>query len=123
MPMMPFIGVRISWLILARKSDLRRVASLGFFLGFFQFGDVAERQDEADRNTINIFFMQATGKDITQVSIFMPVTLDQLKFWHEAPRYNREPSGRRFRRPPAPSGRASPQLYSQPHDRHSQAFP
>ena len=27
MPMMAFIGVRISWLIFARKSDLLRVAS------------------------------------------------------------------------------------------------
>ncbi|MNN20132.1 hypothetical protein D3C81_1333930 [compost metagenome] len=27
MPMITFIGVRISWLMLARKSDLRRVAS------------------------------------------------------------------------------------------------
>ena len=27
MPMMPFIGVRISWLTLARNSDLRRNAS------------------------------------------------------------------------------------------------
>ena len=28
MPMIPFIGVRISWLMLARKSDLRRDASV-----------------------------------------------------------------------------------------------
>ena len=32
MPMMPFIGVRISWLVLARNSDLARVASSSFWL-------------------------------------------------------------------------------------------
>ncbi len=28
MPMMPFIGVRISWLMFARKSDFARVAAM-----------------------------------------------------------------------------------------------
>ena len=30
MPMTPFIGVRISWLMLARKSDFSRDASVAF---------------------------------------------------------------------------------------------
>ena len=33
MPMMPFIGVRISWLMLARNSLLARLAFLGAVLG------------------------------------------------------------------------------------------
>ena len=32
MPMTAFMGVRISWLMLARKSDLARVASSAFSL-------------------------------------------------------------------------------------------
>ena len=33
MPMMPFIGVRISWLMFARNWPLARFAALGFVFG------------------------------------------------------------------------------------------
>ncbi len=38
MPMMAFIGVRISWLMLARNSLLARVASSGHLASPLQFG-------------------------------------------------------------------------------------
>ena len=54
MPMTPFIGVRISWLMLARKSDLSRDASVALSrasdhgrLGARLGGDVGEGADPA----------------------------------------------------------------------------
>jgi hypothetical protein len=56
MPMTPFIGVRISWLMLARNSLLARLASLGLHLGVDQrlldrlaAGDVGEAADHPQR--------------------------------------------------------------------------
>ena len=53
MPMMAFIGVRISWLMLARNMDFIRVASSAFGLGLLQrdllflpLRDVADRDGD-----------------------------------------------------------------------------
>ena len=54
MPMTPFIGVRISWLMVARNSDLRRDASSASadtaarsLLDALALGDVVEGDDRA----------------------------------------------------------------------------
>ena len=45
MPMMPFIGVRISWLMLARNSLLARFAPSASILGLLEFGiDAIQRR-------------------------------------------------------------------------------
>jgi hypothetical protein len=56
---MAFIGVLISWLMLARKALLARVARFGsllrlaqFLLGALAFADVADEGDEARRFAI-----------------------------------------------------------------------
>ena len=54
MPRMPFIGVRISWLMLARKALLARCGGFGGFLGAERFlggpltvGDVAVAENSS----------------------------------------------------------------------------
>ena len=51
MPMMPFIGVRISWLMLARNSLLARLAGFGRLLGAGQrlLGELARGAVAVDR--------------------------------------------------------------------------
>jgi len=56
MPIMPFIGVLISWLITAKKSDLLRLAGfcgvariLKLFLDFLPIGDVEADSQSIDR--------------------------------------------------------------------------
>ena len=56
MPITPFIGVRISWLMTARKSLLARSAALSFFRklllpnhGSLDFADILDLRDEMER--------------------------------------------------------------------------
>ncbi len=74
MPMMPFIGVRISWLMLARNWLLARLAASACFLGSQQLGlrplalgDVA--QDGLHHHSIPVAIGAGSELDVDRETI------------------------------------------------------
>ena len=55
MPMTPFIGVRISWLIVARNSDLRRVSSCSSWLRCERSASSSDLSDSAAEAAARFF--------------------------------------------------------------------